>query len=1046
MPVFDDLKAKLEELFMFDRADLDFGMYRILNAKRAEVTRFLETELLPSARVALGTVTAEDQTRLKAAVDSAREQARKFGAPDPDATDAVQEAQAAYRAAADTGVLEEEIYSHLLTFFSRYYHEGDFIPQRRYSAAGRERYMIPYDGEEVKLVWANMEQYYIKSGESLTDYAFTFTDPAGGAQPFRVEFRLVTATEETANNKSQTGERRFALADLAAHPPALSADKATLTLGFTYVEHPKGTKQAELLDATEAALAAAGLPAPFAASLVAADPSHTGKGPRTVLRKHLEVYAAKNTYDYFIHKDLGGFLRRELDYFIKTEVLRLDDLLPEDPVAARRQLQKIHALKKLAGQIIAFLEQIENFQKKLWLKKKFVTEVRYCLTLDRIPEDFYAEIAANAAQRVEWKALYHVQTIEADTAGQPGYPGDKKPLTVEFLKANPSLMVDTGHFSAEFTARLVAAIPKLDDALSGVCFHSENFQALNTLQEKHRGALRFSYFDPPYNTGNGDFMYRDRMQHSSWISMIENRLGLLRPLLMADAAVCSSIDDNEVDRLKLLIRQTFGSSTSLVDIIWQKRYAPDVRTAISDAHEYIVTALTDIDSFGSSRNKLPLTEFQTKQFKNPDDDPRGPWKSDNFTAPGSRPNQEYAVTSPAGRVMYPPLGRCWGVTEPVFKKLTEDKRMYYGADGMGQPAVKRFLSEMDGMVPWTWWAHEDVGHSQDGLKESVGFFGRANAFTTAKPVTLIERLARIATKPDSLILDFFAGSGTTGHAVLNLNREDKGQRRYILVEMGEYFETVLVPRLKKVIYSTEWKDGKPTRRDTGVSHAFKIVKLESYEDTLNNLRLPARSAEQTLALENATPAARADYLLRYSLDLETKGSPSLLDLQKFSAPWSYQLSIHRNGETRPVMVDLVETFNWLLGLRVEQQDAPVTLTADFETDAAGRAIVKKASLRKATTGWTFQAVTGRDRADRLHLVLWRSLTGEAVKDNAVLDAFFQKQGYNARDTEFDTIYVNGDNNLANLALAADTPDAPSAYKVKLIETEFHRLMWDVRDV
>ncbi len=1052
MPVFDDLKAKLQELFMFDRADLDFGMYRILNAKRAEVTRFLEAELLPSVRAALGTVTAEEQARLKVAVEAAREQARRFGAPDPDATAGVQEAQAAYGLAANTAALEEEIYSHLLTFFSRYYHEGDFIPQRRYSAAGRERYMIPYDGEEVKLVWANMEQYYVKSGESLTDYAFTFADPAGGTRPFRVEFRLVTATEETANNKSQTGERRFALADLAAHPPALSGDGTTLTLAFTYVEHPKGTKQTELLEAAEAALAKAGLPAPFAAQLAAADSSYTGKSARTVLRKHLEIYAAKNTYDYFIHKDLGGFLRRELDYFIKTEVLRLDDLLPEDPVAARRQLQKVHALKKLAGQIIAFLEQIENFQKKLWLKKKFVTEVRYCLTLDRIPESFYAEIAANVGQREEWKALYHIQAIEADTAGQPGYPGEGKPLTVEFLKANPFLFVDTGHFPAEFTARLVAAIPKLEESLGGVCFRSENFQALKLMQEHLSEQVKCTFIDPPYNTGNDGFIYRDSLKCSSWLSFATDRIKAGFDLIKSDGVLFCSIDDHQYETLSAALNQVGGRKHLITPFIWKRKAGGgDDSEHVAAEHEYVICMAKNPDetTFGKIEHE---SAAMTAKYNRSEGGRRYYLERLDKTSLTYSAEMDFEIECPDGTKIKPPqpapsapstIWR-WSKTkvasdakELIFErdKKTNEWRIY-----------TRTWESLDGVTPRSLLVEKHHGRNRDGTQEIGNIIG-PNAFSNPKPTKLVAHLLSIGGFPeDAVILDFFAGSGTTGHAVINLNREDKGQRRYFLVEMGEYFESVLVPRLKKVVYGTEWKDGKPTRRDTGVSHAFKIVKLESYEDTLNNLRRPTRAAEQSLALENTTPETRADYLLRYSLELETQGSPSLLDLQKFSAPWSYQLSIHRNGETRPVTVDLVETFNWLLGLRVEQQDAPVTLTADFETDPAGRTIVKKGSLRKAASGWTFQAVTGRDRTDRLHLVLWRSLTGDAVKDNAVLDAFFQKQGYNARDTEFDTIYVNGDNNLANLALAADTPEAPSAYKVKLIETEFHRLMWDVRDV
>ena len=1044
MPVFDDLKAKLQELFMFDRADLDFGMYRILNAKRAEVTRFLETELLPSARAALGSVTAEDQARLKAAEDAAREQARKFGAPDPDATPGVQEAQAAYKAATDTASIEEEIYSHLLAFFSRYYQEGDFIPQRRYSAAGRERYMIPYDGEEVKLVWANMEQYYIKSSESLTDYAFTFDSFPGKK---RVEFKLIAATEENANNKSQTGERRFSLADLSANPATVSADGATLTLAFTYVEHPKSTKQADLLSKCEEALAAAAIPEPYKTTIFAADPSFTGKGSRTLLRKHLDVYAAKNTYDYFIHKDLGGFLRRELDYFIKSEVIRIDDLLPEDPSAARQQLKKVRALRALGSQIIAFMEQLENFQKKLWLKKKVVTEVRYCLTLDRISETFYPEIASNPTQRDEWKKLYSIQDLAADTAGQPGYPGDNNALTVAFLKANTFLVVDTGNFSPDFTSRLIASIPGIDGSLYGVCFNSENSQALEFMQGKYAQSVTCFYTDPPYNTGSDGFSYRDSFQHSSWLAMIAARFSLAKKLLSKDGSAYFSIDDREQANLRMVSDAIFGADSFVANVIWNKKYSPqNDATWLSDDHDFVMVYAAQKETWRPV--KLERNEEQDAAYENPDQDSRGPWKAGDYTSNktrAERPNLFYPITNPNTKEeVFPSENRVWAYSPDVHLQHITDNRIWWGRNGRNRvPAYKRFLSEVEGLVPRTVWPHEEVGHNQDAMRVLQDMF-KDKPFASPKPPALIERCITIS--GGQLSLDIFAGSGTTGHAVINLNRQDKGGRRYILVEMGDYFESVLVPRLKKAIYSAEWKDGKPIRYDTGVSHAFKIVKLESYEDTLNNLHLPRRTPDQTLALGHATPEARADYMLRYSLELETRESPSLLELAKFSAPWSYQLSIHRKGETVPRTVDLVETFNWLVGLSVEHQDAPVSVAAEFETDSSGRITVKKGSLRKAAQGWTFQSVTGRDRSGRLQLIIWRSLSGNVIEDNAVLDAFFEKQGYNARDSEFDTIYVNGDNNLANLSLSAATPEAPSNYKVKLIESEFHRLMWDVQDV
>lgn len=1072
MPVFDDLKAKLQELFMFDRADLDFGMYRILNAKRVEVTRFLETELLPSARAALGSVTAEDQARLKAAVDAAREQARKFGAPDPDATDAVKEAQAAYKAASDTASIEEEIYSHLLAFFSRYYQEGDFIPQRRYSAAGRERYMIPYDGEEVKLVWANMEQYYIKSSETLTDYVFTFDHPTGKK---RVEFKLIAATEENANNKSQTGERRFAHADLAANPVTVSADGETLTIAFTYVEHPKATKQADLLSKCEVALAAAAIPEPYKTTIFAADPSFTGKGSRTLLRKHLDVYAAKNTYDYFIHKDLGGFLRRELDYFIKNEVLRIDDLLPEDPSAARQQLKKVRALRRLALQIIAFLEQIENFQKKLWLKKKFVTEVRYCLTLDHIPEEYYPEIASNKLQREEWKQLFSIQGIAADTIGQPGYPGEQQPLSPAFLKANQFLVLDFQNFSPEFQARVIASIPNLDAALSGVCIQSENFQAERFVENRYRNQVDVILTDPPYNTKSDIFPYRDGFKHSSWLAMLAGRLSAARAVLAESGAAFFHIDENEHSRASMLATEVFGETNRVGDVVWINSSKND-QDYISMQHEYIVGSVKNaaINTGEWRERKEGLEEIyaQFEKFRKrlKDDwkaiheaalewygqfhesnpisasrhytwmDERGVYFPDNISGPNFG-QYRYDVIHPVTKKVCKSPASGWRYPEDTMLRLIADNLVHFGDDESTVPNNKTYLKDTE-YQSFTSIKYRD-GRVASKLLEHM--FGDKKVFPNPKDVEVSARLLRSVGTKSSLVFDIFAGSGTTGHSVIQLNREDSGTRKYVLVEMGDYFESILVPRLKKAAYSANWKKGIPAR-DSGTSQAFKIIKLESYEDALNNLRLPSLTAPQVLALEGASTEARADFLLRYSLELETRDSASLLDITKFAAPWSYQISIHRKGETKPATVDLVESFNWLLGLRIQHQDTLITVTSEFETDSSGRTSVKKGSLRKAAQGWTFQAITGRDHSGRLQLIIWRSLSGNVVQDNAVLDAFFQKQGYNTRDYEFDTIYVNGDNNLANLSLSAATPDSPGTHKVKLIETEFHRLMWDVRDI
>ncbi|MBR3444353.1 MAG: site-specific DNA-methyltransferase, partial [Prevotella sp.] len=223
------------------------------------------------------------------------------------------------------------------------------------------------------------------------------------------------------------------------------------------------------------------------------------------------------------------------------------------------------------------------------------------------------------------------------------------------------------------------------------------------------------------------------------------------------------------------------------------------------------------ETFKKNRHLLPLTIAQTKQFSNPDNDPRGPWKSDNFTAPGYRPNQMYEITLPSGRIVTPPEGRCWRVTKEGFDKFVAERKMIYGSNGDGAPAVKRFLSEMPGMVPWTWWNHEDVGHTQEGNKQLASIMGEV-VFDYPKPTRLIERIIQIATDKDSIVLDSFAGSGTTAHAVLNMNKSDGGNRKFILIEMCDYAETITAERVRRVI--SGYGDGKKQIEGTGGGFTF----------------------------------------------------------------------------------------------------------------------------------------------------------------------------------------------------------------------------------
>lgn len=350
--------------------------------------------------------------------------------------------------------------------------------------------------------------------------------------------------------------------------------------------------------------------------------------------------------------------------------------------------------------------------------------------------------------------------------------------------------------------------------------HGDNLEALKALLPEYEGKIRCIYIDPPYNTGNENWIYNDNVNHpkirkwlhavvgregddlnrdDKWLCMIYPRLQLLHKLLHEDGVIFISIDDNAYTNLKLICDEIFGRSNIIVTIVWQKRYSRENRGIIGDAHEYILVYAKNEQRFKTKANKIQPTEEQTKVYKNPNNDPKGRWRGIPMTAQGYRPNQMYPITTPKGTVLYPPEGRCWSMLESEYLKLLDIGRIYFGKDNDSQPNVIRYLSEIDGFVPWSWWPSDEVGHTDEAKKEIHSFFGKTDAFDTPKPVRLINRILEIGTDKDSIVLDSFAGSGTTAHAVLNINKSDGGNRKFILIEMEDYADTLTAERVKKVI-------------------------------------------------------------------------------------------------------------------------------------------------------------------------------------------------------------------------------------------------------
>lgn len=348
-----------------------------------------------------------------------------------------------------------------------------------------------------------------------------------------------------------------------------------------------------------------------------------------------------------------------------------------------------------------------------------------------------------------------------------------------------------------------------DRDAGNMLIQGDNLDALKALLPYYAGKMKCIFIDPPYNTKSAFEHYDDNLEHAQWLAMMYPRLELLRSLLAEDGSIWVTIDDNEAHYLKVIMDEVFGRKNFVGNMVWQKRYSRENRTAIGDAHDHVLTYAKVNETFKSVRNKLPLGDKQTKIYKNPNNDPRGSWRAVSLSAQGFRPNQMYVITAPTGKKHNPPAGSCWKVVEPKYHELVADDLIYFGKDGNAVPSRKQFLNAIDGIVPWTWWPHEEAGHNDEAKREIQVLFGADNAFDTPKPERLLQRIISIATNPGDLVLDSFLGSGTTAAVAHKMNR------RYIGIEMGDHAITHCVPRLQKVIEgeqggisaAVEWKGG-----------------------------------------------------------------------------------------------------------------------------------------------------------------------------------------------------------------------------------------------
>ena len=973
----------LAEILQLDHAELDFGIYRIMNQKRKEIEAFLNNRLIPDVTAILKSYASEET---------------------------------------DIAAMENEVFSHLTKFFSRYYEGGDFISKRRYKD---DAYAIPYNGEEVKLYWANADQYYIKTSEYFKNYAFRLPKSRR-----KVHFVLRDAETEQNNNKAANNmERRFQICE----EDSLTVVDGELNIYFTYELMPKATKQEALIKDAEAQIVSLLSDEKYVDfSELATEKVPTDKNKdRTLLMKHLQDYTAKNNFDYFIHKDLGGFLRRELDFYIKNEVMFLDDL---DVNHITSHLAQVKAIKQVGEKIIAFLAQLEDFQKKLWLKKKFVVGCDYCITLDRIPRTLYPEIIANEAQRKEWVKLFAIDEIKGDMMTE----GYSEPLTEKFLEDNPFLVLDTKFFSAEFKHKLVGSMENVDEECNGLLINSENFQALELLDSKYAHRINSFYLDPPYNAPSSLICYKNNYKDSSWISLLDNRLAKSLQLRSETGSYSIAIDKWEHNYLYDLCRQNFTDS-DVVNVAVEHNKKGTMGDHFSYSNEYAIFVIS---------NKVKYLNEKIREKKD--------WEYSNLRNWGGESLREdaancfYPIYVSNDKIIgfglvspddYHPQANehLSGVVEvyvsasrsPLTINADDvDVMAIYPIDGDGIERKWRYAFQtIEQLLPYlqlnsptnskgyyqvfmpkrtdkykTMWYDSKYNAGDNGTTVLTNM-GLGNAFTYPKSIYLVKDCVSAISNEGDIVMDFFAGSGTTGQSVLMLNRETRNSnrlRKYILVEMGLYFNTATKPRIEKVIYSEDWKDGKPVSRK-GISQCFKYIRLEQYEDTLNNLQPKSQHLEFKEGDEKA--GFEETYFLRYMFDTETKGD--LFNLEWFKNPFVMSLKTTKDNELVDTPVDMVETFNYLIGLNVE-------------------------TLRYPKEGYC--VVEGYTHIGNEHtLVIWRDCNKVS---NEALNEFFRKQAYSTTDSEFDKIYVNGDNTLPNIKTDEEH------WKVVLIEEEFKKRMFE----
>ena len=913
----------LRSLFEFDRADLDFGIYRVMNLKSKLIDEKLIKGIDEIVEAELSRLIGRARSAREKDLDAAREKiTAAFGKDALDARGNLRgnkktplgleyaEAKARAEAVAATAGAQIEIYNHLLQFFSRYYADGDFVSQKR--ASSRGTYALSHNGEEVRLHWANRGQYYIKNADRFAAYGFLAGD-------CRARFAVCEARDLPRDDSKESDKRHYF--------PLV--DRARFCEEDGFVEIPFDFRAAVAADGLEekdiqsqinrrATQAAEGVFPSWARDLLA-----ESGGKESPFARHLDRYTRGNLADFFVHKNLREFLSRELDFYLKSEVLRLDEVAETDLLRADSQISVALAVRAVALQAIEFLSQFEDFQKTLWEKRKFVTATAFIVRAGLVGEKLRRAVVACEKQWIEWRDKL---AVLGDKAGAL-FGKAKSKARKEFLDAHPSLPVDTANFEGgSFKDDLLASFENIDKICDGEMIHGDNFQALNLLAGKYRKRVKCAYADPPYNSPSSEILYKNGYKHSSWLAMMENRISAIAPLLSPEGVQVFAIDENEQERLGILLDEILAEKKkTCVSVVHNP--SGQQGDAFSYCHDYIyfvfphapgvigledrketpdVRPLRDV-SKGNHLRENAANCFYPIYARDGKVVGFGDVCEESFHPESANVSREDGAIE-----IYPidaqGIERKWVFARDSVEEIADELKVEFNQ----RRKIYDIIRTKTDFNFKTVWSDKKYSANSYGSKLLNHILGKEK-FDFPKSIHAASDSVRAACGESRapIVIDYFAGSGTTAHAVINLNREDGGRRKFILAEMGEHFDTILLPRVKKIVFTPEWRGGKPDPRHSltqdeidRAPRLLKYCRIESYEDALDNIEFSG----------DAVPLPFDDYEARYMLQWESKECATFANGARLNSPFSY--SLRRAGAQKMAIADLPETFNYLVGLRL----------------------------------------------------------------------------------------------------------------------------------